>query len=163
MQSNLGRFSFRGQFDSNGVASVTINRRAPATLLILQLVLGPAGDLNEINGTVSGGFWTADLMTARAVYDRQSNPAPQAGDYTLVLDAGPGHEPVAPIQWRGLAKTGRWLRLLRPRQSMRRGFFWPVSYAARNDTCESNRVGNDGESCVGFCRQALTRPIQSNP
>jgi Immunoglobulin domain len=88
--SSLGRFGFHGQFDTNGNATVTIHRRAPATPLTLQLLLDPAGDLNEITGTVSDGFWTSELAANRAAYDRRTNPAPQAGSYTLVFPGTPG-------------------------------------------------------------------------
>jgi hypothetical protein len=75
---------FSGEFSINGVASKTIQRPGLSPLAIqLQLDLsnGP------LTGTVSDGTWTADLAANRAIYSK-TNPAPQAGKYTLLIPGG---------------------------------------------------------------------------
>jgi hypothetical protein len=42
---------------------------------------------DTISGTVSDGRWVSPLMGDRAVFNKRSNPASQAGRYTLIVPA----------------------------------------------------------------------------
>ncbi|MEY2427329.1 MAG: hypothetical protein QOJ40_214 [Verrucomicrobiota bacterium] len=79
-----GAYSCSGQFDpATGSADRKIFRSGLSTLNIhLQLDLS-GGD--QISGHISDGHWTADLLADRLVFSKSSNPAPQAGNYTLVI------------------------------------------------------------------------------
>ncbi len=77
--------AFSGEFSVTGLASKAIPRAglSPITVqLQLDLSNGP------LTGTISDGAWTADLAAVRAIYSK-TNPAPQAGKYTLLI---PGSE-----------------------------------------------------------------------
>jgi hypothetical protein len=74
-------YSYVGAFSVTGVAlkSIARPRLSPITVqLQLDLSNGP------MTGTISDGTWTADLVADPAIYSR-TNPAPQAGKYTLLL------------------------------------------------------------------------------
>jgi hypothetical protein len=69
------------KFSLTGAAFKSIPRRglSPITVqLQLDLSSGP------LTGTISDGTWTADLVANPAIYSR-TNPAPQAGRYTLLI------------------------------------------------------------------------------
>ena len=79
--------SFRGQFDLNGNASVTVLRplAAPVQLaLALDLAQGGQG----LTGEVRSGGWAAELRGHRNVFNPALNPAPQAGKVNFVLEGG---------------------------------------------------------------------------
>jgi uncharacterized repeat protein (TIGR03803 family) len=81
------RFSLSGQFDRNGKASKTITRPKMASLTVgLQLDFSAGSD--QITGSVSDGTWTAHLAGCRVALNSRTNPAPQAGKYTLRIPAG---------------------------------------------------------------------------
>ena len=84
LQLGPSRYPFAGRFDMDGNSQVMIARRelTPLTLM-LQLNLGDTAD--EITGTVSDGDWTAHLTADRPVFKAASNPAPEAGQYTVVI------------------------------------------------------------------------------
>ncbi|MGP8198612.1 MAG: fibronectin type III domain-containing protein [Limisphaerales bacterium] len=85
LRLGAGSFSLSGAFSVTGAASKSIPRRGltPVTVdLQLGLTNGP------LTGTISDGAWTADLVADVAVYSK-TNPAPQAGKYTLLI---PGSE-----------------------------------------------------------------------
>jgi hypothetical protein len=42
-----------------------------------------------VQGTVSDGIWTAALLGDLAVFNATSNPAPQAGSYTMIVEGAP--------------------------------------------------------------------------
>jgi hypothetical protein len=87
--------SFRGQFDLNGNASVTVPRPLAASLQ-LSFVMDLAHGGTEISGGVSGGGWASDLRGNRNVFNPMYNPAPQAGSVSFVLEGGtPVTTPVA--------------------------------------------------------------------
>jgi plastocyanin len=89
LQTAAGRYACSGQFDANGAASGVPARHGMSSLsLDLQLDLSPGGD--EITGTVTGGSFNALLVGSRAVYSAGSNPAPQAGRYTMIIPGDPG-------------------------------------------------------------------------
>jgi hypothetical protein len=78
------RVSVSGQLDSGSHKQITVERRGQNPL-ILTLQIGPA-DADEVTGTVSAddGSWTAELSGNREVFSN-SNPAPQAGKYTMIF------------------------------------------------------------------------------
>jgi hypothetical protein len=74
-------YSYAGACSLTGMASKSISRGRLSPLSVqLQLDLsnGP------ITGTISDGTWTADLVANPSMYSR-TNPAPQAGRYTLLI------------------------------------------------------------------------------
>jgi len=99
--SRLGGFSgklqlagrshcFRGQFDLDGRALVTVERGLTAPVQ-LSLALDLANGGTEINGEVSSSGWAANLFGNRNSFNRLANPAPQAGSVEFVLE---GRAPV---------------------------------------------------------------------
>jgi hypothetical protein len=85
LRLGAGNYSFSGAFSAIGATSKSIARSglAPITVeLQLGLTNGP------LAGTISAGAWTADLVADADVYSK-TNPAPQAGKYTLLI---PGSE-----------------------------------------------------------------------
>jgi hypothetical protein len=87
LQMGASAAPFRGQFDSSGSATSTIQRRGlnPLTLTMQS----DPNDNNRLMGTVSDGTWVAQLVANRSPFKARTSPAPFAGKYTLVLP-GPG-------------------------------------------------------------------------
>jgi len=79
------RYALRGQFDSGGRATNTIPRKGDTTLTVR---LQAGGD--SLTGTVGDGTWLAVIEADRAGFDARLNPAPFAGQYTLVVPGQPG-------------------------------------------------------------------------
>lgn len=76
-------YSLSANFDQTGHAAKTISRGSQPALLV-SLQLSSAGD--QIQGTISGsGSWGAALVADRQAFSSTANPAPYAGNYTLVL------------------------------------------------------------------------------
>jgi hypothetical protein len=74
-----------GSFDIQGRAQVVVSRSGKTPLTVnLELDLTP-GETHEVQGTVTDGTWTAVLIGDRAVFNAKTNPAPQAGNYTMVF------------------------------------------------------------------------------
>lgn len=81
-------YAFSGKFNLNGIANLTIARSGLSALkATLQLDL--AGGSDELTGTIVDGTTTMNLAADRAVFCATTNPAPQAGKYTLVFGANP--------------------------------------------------------------------------
>jgi hypothetical protein len=76
--------AFSGEFSVTGEAGKIIQRPGLNTLTV-QLQLDSSN--GPMTGTVSDGVWTAELLADPAVYSR-TNPAPQAGKYTLLIPGG---------------------------------------------------------------------------
>ena len=70
-----GVFSLAGNWATSAIKG--------ATNLGAQLQLDLTGG-NQITGQISNNLWTAQLVANRSVYSK-TNPAPQAGQYTLVI------------------------------------------------------------------------------
>ncbi|MDW8308335.1 MAG: FG-GAP-like repeat-containing protein [Verrucomicrobiales bacterium] len=81
------RYGFSGAFNLSGHAQVHVPRNN--TTLIVDLQLDMTNQTQTVTGTVNGGSWTATLLGDRLVFHAVTNPAPQAGKYTLVI---PGNE-----------------------------------------------------------------------
>ena len=79
-------YSLSGPFSITGWASNFVARSGlkPLTVL-LQLDLNGG---NELTGRVSDGTWAAELFANRSVFNSKTNPAPQAGKYTLRIPGG---------------------------------------------------------------------------
>jgi len=76
-----------GKFDVQGHSQVQVSRTGKTPLTVnLDMDLTSAD--KGVQGTVSDGSWTASLLGDRAVFDAQSNPALQAGNYTMVMTGG---------------------------------------------------------------------------
>lgn len=83
LQMGGARYSLSGQFDAAGNAMKTVARRSQSSLtVVLQVDLA---DPNQITGTVSDGTFTAELAADRAVFDGNTNKAPQAGQYNMII------------------------------------------------------------------------------
>ena len=82
IRSGASSLSYVGQFTASGLYSNSIPREhRPPLSVLLQLDLAGVGLLQ---GQLSDGSWTASLAAERGVFSR-TNPAPQAGSYTLVI------------------------------------------------------------------------------
>jgi uncharacterized repeat protein (TIGR03803 family) len=95
-QLHLGNATrgFTGQFGTNRVAQARLTRPGLSPLQInLQMVV--SDDNDEIAGMVSDGSWNAQIAMNRAWFSAHTNPAPQAGRYTLILRGTPdsGRQP----------------------------------------------------------------------
>lgn len=83
LQIGKARYSFSGRLASDGSASVQILRYYQYPLTVQFQVTD--ADPDVIVGTVSDGYWTAQLNADRAVFDGKTNISPNAGHYTMVL------------------------------------------------------------------------------
>jgi hypothetical protein len=86
LQVGLQRFAFSGQFSLAGQSFNSIQRPGLSPLTV-QFQLG----LSEgaLTGQVSGGNWTAELLADPVTWS-SANPAPEAGNYTLVIPGAGG-------------------------------------------------------------------------
>jgi hypothetical protein len=75
-------YPFHGKFSPGGTAAFAVLRRAQVPL-VLSLQLDLAKGL--IHGSVSDGTSTSSLLADRDVFEAGSNPAPQAGRHSFVL------------------------------------------------------------------------------
>lgn len=97
-------YGFRGQFGVDGRATVTLQRPG-ANPLVLNLQLAFAEGANEISGTISDGVFTAAISADRAVFNAKTKPAPQAGNYTVVLASNPNFTAPGHPQGNGFANV----------------------------------------------------------
>ena len=82
-QAGFVRYSVIGQFDASGSGTFSI----PGRNITAQLQINP-DDSDRITGTISDGNFTSQLDGDRAIFDARSNPAPQFGQYTVVIPNG---------------------------------------------------------------------------
>ena len=85
-QLSTVRCPFTGYFDIYGATGGNI-AGAKQTPVQLSLQVDPS-DADHLTGTIGSGSWTAQLMAERSVYDAKTNPAPQAGQYVMVIPGG---------------------------------------------------------------------------
>lgn len=78
--------SFHGTFNSTGASTTAASSKATG---LLNFGLQAASDNSTITGTISGTGWVADMTANRELFNKRSNPAPFAGNYTLTFP-GPG-------------------------------------------------------------------------
>jgi hypothetical protein len=81
LQLGAAAYPFSGQFSLAGDWTARPMKGSPGLGAALHLDL-TGGD--QITGSINNGLWTADVAANRAVYSK-AHPAPQAGQYTLVL------------------------------------------------------------------------------
>ena len=78
------RYAFTGRFDLEGNATKTL-RRSGKNPLTLQLHLDLANGTDQITGNLSDGVWNSYLRGDRKLFNAKTNPAPQAGRYTMII------------------------------------------------------------------------------
>ncbi len=83
-----GNYPIGGQFDLDGHAHTEVVRNNSTLQIDMDLDL--VNGSNQVTGTVAEPTsWTAQFIGDRALFDAVTNPAPQAGKYTMTL---PGNE-----------------------------------------------------------------------
>jgi hypothetical protein len=89
---NGAKYGFRGQFDQFGKINLPVIRRALAPM-VLDMHLDLSGDSDQINGTAMTAAGTnvfiSSLLADRNVFNSRTNPAPQAGHRSLILQPAP--------------------------------------------------------------------------
>ena len=84
------RYRVTGTFDEIGDAFVTVERKGGLPPLEIFLHLDVSGGRDQVTGSISDGAEFSDVVADRALFKRKTNPAPQAGRYTLLFEAGAG-------------------------------------------------------------------------
>jgi hypothetical protein len=82
------RYPFSGNLNAKGQDTKSLSRHGADTLS-LEVHLGLGGQANQAFGSVANGSWSAGVVASRAVFNSRTNPAPFAGNYTVIL---PGHQ-----------------------------------------------------------------------
>ena len=88
---NGGTYPFSGTFNLSGDAGTTL-ARSKDTSLIVELHLNLAAPDDQITGSIIDGAnpgWISQLQADRNIFNARSNPATNAGRYTLVFPPGP--------------------------------------------------------------------------
>ena len=94
LQLGRSRYSFRGQFNLQSQATNQIPRLGTNALTLELNIGGNQGD--EISGRLTDGNWVSSLGAKRSAYNARLNPAPQAGNYTMILP-GQTNDPTVPM------------------------------------------------------------------
>jgi hypothetical protein len=84
LQIASSRYSFSGRVNAQGQATNMISRHNASTLA-LELNFGSSVQADQVSGRVTDGNWVARLSADRATYNATTNPAPYAGNYTMLL------------------------------------------------------------------------------
>jgi hypothetical protein len=85
LQIGSVRYPFSGKLDSLGQGTNVLHHHGASDLTLGFYLVGDVA-----YGQVSDGTWTNDYIVAdRAVFNTRTNPAPFAGQYTVIL---PGHD-----------------------------------------------------------------------
>ncbi len=79
--------SFTGAFGLDGLATNSVRRGKLEPPLVLELNFNPGSLVQGLEGRLRDTSWTSELVAYRAVFHSRTNPAPQAGRYTLILPA----------------------------------------------------------------------------
>jgi len=77
------RYPFKGNF--NLFDSVITVARAGNSPLSVHFTLDSSGDADLMTGTITDGNWTASLTARRPVFNAHTNPAPFAGNFTIII------------------------------------------------------------------------------
>lgn len=85
LQLGAARYSFRGQFDLKGDATVLVSRGQLVSPLNLRLHVDLASG-DRVTGSLSDGGWVSGVHANRSVFNSVYNPAPQAGNGQFVLE-----------------------------------------------------------------------------
>jgi lysyl endopeptidase len=76
------RYSFKGTFNlTDSDTTITHGGNNPITA---HFTLDPSGNSDHLTGTITDGNWTASLEARRPIFNAQ-NPAPFAGNYTVII------------------------------------------------------------------------------
>ncbi len=89
------RYSFSGKFAADGIATNSLPRPGTNALTLI-LAIDLANGSDQITGSVTDGDWTASVLCDRVLFNKKTNPAPQAGKYTVLIPGGdedPAAEP----------------------------------------------------------------------
>lgn len=77
-------YAIAGKFNPDGTAQRTINRRGlPPVAVSVQLDLSVNG--SQVQGTVSSGSWSSDLVANRGTYHKTAKPCQFAGTYSFIV------------------------------------------------------------------------------
>src|SRR5258706_49587 len=82
LQAGGKAYSFSTTFNESGAATYTLSHGG-TTVLKTDLQIGALGS-DLLEGTVSGGTWTAALVANRSVFSA-AHPCPYAGKYTFII------------------------------------------------------------------------------
>ena len=89
---NGAKYGFRGQFDQFGKINLPVLRRALEPM-VLNMNLDLSGDSDQINGSATTAAGTnifiSDLLADRNVFNSRTNPAPQGGHRSFILQPAP--------------------------------------------------------------------------
>jgi len=89
---NGAKSGFRGQFDQFGKITLPVIRRSLAPM-VLDMDLDLSGESDQISGTATTAAGTnifiSDLLADRNVFNSRTNPAPQAGHRSFILEPAP--------------------------------------------------------------------------
>jgi len=94
LQMASSPYSFTGQFDGAGVASNSLKVYGQSPLQI-QWQFMP-GDPPTLSGTLGNSSWRGGITAYESVFNARTNPAPYAGQYTLVLHGSGDGNPLEP-------------------------------------------------------------------
>ncbi len=86
LRSDLGLFTLKGQFDANGQYTATVGHQTFTLSVNINDIGGNSGS-GDGSFTIAGAWAGNDLSVGHALYNAVSNPAPQAGTYTVLLPA----------------------------------------------------------------------------
>jgi cyclophilin family peptidyl-prolyl cis-trans isomerase len=87
-------YPFKGSFDAYGFETNLVSRRG-TNALVLQLALDLTGGSDQLTGTLASNtnqVWSADVVADRSAVYFKTNPAPQAGKYTMLVPKGTAFE-----------------------------------------------------------------------
>jgi hypothetical protein len=84
LQISTNRFAFSGHLNAQCQATTLVTRTNNSPLT-LNFTVGTGSSAGQISGAVSDGNWIADLSSERAIFNATNNPAPFAGNYTMVF------------------------------------------------------------------------------
>lgn len=89
VQLGASRMSFTGKLNLQCTSTNSLKRKLLAPLA-LQLRVGTNSEIDQIFGQLSDSTWTAALTGDRARFNSKTNPAPFAGNYTLIIPGQSG-------------------------------------------------------------------------
>lgn len=86
----------KGKFSNDGRSTQTVRFRRVDYTIDLTLNVSGTG-AGQITGTVKGGNVDVVIGAGRAIYDRRTNPAPQAGTYNVIIPPAAGQGSDYPV------------------------------------------------------------------
>ncbi len=92
--SSGGTYSMSGLFDRDGLSHTTIVRSTTSVDVDLALDLTNGSD--QATAILSDGIWTSAYVGDRCRYNATTNPAPQAGSYTMTIPGNTNNPVTSP-------------------------------------------------------------------